>query len=394
MSSLLLLPVDMRRPDGGGAEPEALRERLVDDRHARAPRPIALGELASGAERDAHGAEEVRAHLREPGVRLGVGAAHEALHRHVAPPVAAGQQRHGRFGDAGHPRHRRERLVHAVEQGARADGRVAVLLWREREGDEVLDVDPERLAAHVAQTLHEQPGRHEERHRQGDLGGDERGAEARGDARGADHLAGAGADRADQVGARAVQRREEPEGEPRRERHRGGERHGPPVEREVQHLERFGLEQRADAGERPARDHEPRRAPEQREHARLGEQLRDEPPPTGAERQPHGHLRLAARAAGEQEVGDVGAGDEQDDAGDAEEECERGLGLLVHGALPAGAGRHRDLARAELGHRPLGHPLLQRRLHLGEHGAVHGIELPLRGVDRRARLERPNRYSQ
>ena len=50
--------------------------------------------------------------------------------------------------------------------------------------------------------------------------------------------------------------------------------------------------------------------------------------PAGAERQPHGGFALPARGAREQQVGDVRARDQQDDAGDAE--------LDAHDAVTAG----------------------------------------------------------
>ena len=48
-----------------------------------------------------------------------------------------------------------------------------------------------------------------------------------------------------------------------------------------------------------------------REHEAFGQQLADDPPSARAERGAHGELARAARAAGQQEVGDVGARDEQ-----------------------------------------------------------------------------------
>ena len=53
--------------------------------------------------------------------------------------------------------------------------------------------------------------------------------------------------------------------------------------------------------------------PSTREQDRFGEQLRDQLTTRRAERQAHGHLHRAVRGAREQQVGDVGAGDQQDD---------------------------------------------------------------------------------
>ena len=53
---------------------------------------------------------------------------------------------------------------------------------------------------------------------------------------------------------------------------------------------------------------------------RLDQQLRDQLASAGAERQPDGELPRSRYAAGEQQVRDVGARDQHDDAGDAEQQ--------------------------------------------------------------------------
>ena len=64
---------------------------------------------------------------------------------------------------------------------------------------------------------------------------------------------------------------------------------------------------------RPAREQEADDAAERREDHVLDQQLADEPPAAGAERQAHRELRQSRRRAGEHEVGDIGAGNQQDD---------------------------------------------------------------------------------
>ena len=82
---------------------------------------------------------------------------------------------------------------------------------------------------------------------------------------------------------------------------------------------------RGDEVERPAGDEHAGRAAEHREQARLDEQLRDELQPARAERQADRHLVGAPGGAREEQVGDVGAGDEEDERGHAEEEQQRRL---------------------------------------------------------------------
>ena len=62
-------------------------------------------------------------------------------------------------------------------------------------------------------------------------------------------------------------------------------------------------------------------AGEAQEHA-LGQELADEPPAAGPQRGADRDLARARRGAGEQQVGDVGAGDEQHEADRAQQEEE------------------------------------------------------------------------
>ena len=72
----------------------------------------------------------------------------------------------------------------------------------------------------------------------------------------------------------------------------------------------------------------PTRAQHRQQH-RLGEQLPHQLPAAGADRQPHGHLGGPAAAAHQQQVGDVGAGDQQHGAGDREQDQQRRARLAV-----------------------------------------------------------------
>ena len=111
-----------------------------------------------------------------------------------------------------------------------------------------------------------------------------------------------------------------------------------PLQLELQRSGDLRRQQRRDERQRPARDDQAGDAAEHREHARLGEQLRDQLPAAGADRQPHGHLGRAARAAREQQVGDVRAGDQQHDPGDASRNSSGVSRLAVDRALAARTG--------------------------------------------------------
>ena len=58
-------------------------------------------------------------------------------------------------------------------------------------------------------------------------------------------------------------------------------------------------------------DGQPEHAAHHREQQALGQELADEPGPAGTERGPHRELPLALRAAGEQQIGHVDAGDRE-----------------------------------------------------------------------------------
>ena len=87
-----------------------------------------------------------------------------------------------------------------------------------------------------------------------------------------------------------------------------------------------GQQQREQALERPPGEERAGHAAGQRDDQAFGEQLLEQAAAAGADRQPHGDLLRAARRPGEEQVGDVRAGDEQhqseggeDDRGHAED---------------------------------------------------------------------------
>ena len=74
-------------------------------------------------------------------------------------------------------------------------------------------------------------------------------------------------------------------------------------------------------------DEEAGNAAESRENDTLGEELADDAGARGAKGGAEGHFRFAAHAADEEEIGDVGAGDEEDESGDPHEHVEVGFVL-------------------------------------------------------------------
>ena len=95
--------------------------------------------------------------------------------------------------------------------------------------------------------------------------------------------------------------------------------------------------QHGDDGRGDARAQEGAR---EREHHAFRQDLTEQPPCPGAERRPHRVLGLPLQAAGEQEAGDVGAGDEEQQQDRPEQRHEQPASFAVQ-ALPERAGPSR-----------------------------------------------------
>ena len=84
----------------------------------------------------------------------------------------------------------------------------------------------------------------------------------------------------------------------------------------------------------PRRDQQARGAADQAEQQAFGQHLPQQPTPPGAERRPNRQLALPRGGARQQQVRDVGAGDQQDEAHRAEQDEQRPLDvtddLFVH----------------------------------------------------------------
>ena len=114
-----------------------------------------------------------------------------------------------------------------------------------------------------------------------------------------------------QIDARRAQRRRQPEERHRREREQQREREHREVESQI---ERDATTVGGEGNEEttpPARHEQPAGGANEAEDEALGQQLPHEPAPAGAERKPHANLPAARDGAGEEEIGDVRADDQQ-----------------------------------------------------------------------------------
>ncbi len=183
-------------------------------------------------------------------------------------------------------------------------------------------LDAEIHAVHRQEVAHHEARAGEERQSQGELADDQdTGPAAHANAGGAgastflEHFV--------DVGFGDVQRRRQTEQDPGAERDRGEEGDDGAVHGELNPVRladilRGGVEETdADVGERQA-EHT---ADDGKQHA-LDQQLPHDPPAVGAERDAHGNLARPVRRAREQQVGDVGARDEQHEADGAHQRQE------------------------------------------------------------------------
>ncbi len=120
--------------------------------------------------------------------------------------------------------------------------------------------------------------------------------------------------RGHQSGHPRVHQRRQPEHQTRRDRHAECEEQDERIDRD---LGRARQARRVDADERlhaGACEHEAEQAADDREQDALGHELAQEPATAGAERGPDRELAMPVLGAGEEQVGQVGAGDQQDEA--------------------------------------------------------------------------------
>ncbi len=127
--------------------------------------------------------------------------------------------------------------------------------------------------------------------------------------------------------------------------------------------------------------------PKSARRQRLGQQLRDQVPAGGADRQPDRHLARACRGAREQQVRDVRAGNQQYESGHAHQHAEGRSRDRRRGALPVSARIHRDGLAPEPAHGLVAHVLLQRRLDVVDDRVVLTVQRGARRFDRDIRFQ-------
>ena len=136
------------------------------------------------------------------------------------------------------------------------------------------------------------------------------------------------------VAARGVERRNDAEEQAGEQGCAKGIRDHLPVDGNVREPREARRRQGLQEIRAPRRDQQAGGAADQAEQQAFGQHLAQQSAPPGAERRPNRQLALPRGRAGEQQVRDVGAGDQQDEAHRTEQDDQRPLDvthdLLVH----------------------------------------------------------------
>ena len=295
------------------------RGALGDHHDSRRALLVVVGEVAAPFQRNPDRAEVVRrrhagldrrllarGERRPPGNRKGQDDA----------GAAEGQRQHA--GRRLHPRDRSQPRQQLVEEGDLPLVLfVACVGQRHLEGERLLGVEPGVDGGELREAADQEPGAGEQHHRERHLGHDQRAAHPRPAAIG-DRATPGLLQRSGQAGRRRLERGHHPEDEAGHDRQAERERDHVAVDPHVvqpRNTGRLEPDQHVDA---PDRQQQPETAADDAEDDAFGEELADEAAAGGAERAAHRHLAFARRRAREQQVGDVGAGDQQDEADGAE----------------------------------------------------------------------------
>ncbi len=224
--------------------------------------------------------------------------------------------RHARRGRRGIPQPDEQVSAHVRFELQRLD-----VDGRDQHG---LPVEAEVEVGERRERAHEESRADEQHHRQRDLDDDEQVAER--EAVLSRDPAALGLHRVVGIDACRAQGGDGPEDHGRRDGDAGREPEHAPVEGHLQvHVVRGGRQLPHEQAAEPAGEDEAEHGAESREHEALAQELPRQPGARRAERQAHAQLVPPRRRAREQQVGDVGARDEQHEADDDHQRGERPL---------------------------------------------------------------------
>ena len=328
----MLRPRLILAPDGV-LQPQDLREPLVDDDHRRRSRVVTLIEFAARRQRDLHRLEKRRPDTEHPRC-IGWELPGSRRRRRYADR----RHQHGRSTTCGQ---RAVRQAHAANarQPAQPFPQIAVQALQrlvlvthrsrpDREQQHVLPVESQFDGVEVRQRAPEQARGHDQHQRESNLRHDEDLAQP--------HATPAAAGRSGertgpnllqrrhQIDAGSLNRRGQPEHQSGEDRKR--ERHAQhvPVQLRVQR-EVFAAvgEQEREHADAPRGEQQAEHATDRGEHHAFGQKLSNDPHPAGADAEPHSDFAPPRRRARQQQVGDVGARNQQNQARHRHQDVDR-----------------------------------------------------------------------
>ena len=324
--------------EGAATGPELLREGVVDD-HLLGVAGLHAGREGPALDKlDAEGVEIAGGDHHRAGARQAGGiAAVERVAGDLAVVAIMPERQRGREGDALHARQGAEpALDAAVELDPLLGLFIAFLRHRKNAGEHARGFPARVLAEQAGEAAVHHAGAAEQHEGERDLGHDERMAHVMVAAAGGG-AARLGLERAHDVGARGQPGRHDAEDDAGERRGGDGQQEHLRADRQLQ-LARpaagvadddVGLEQAVD----PQRDEQAEAAADRGKKDALDELLADEAGARGAERGADGEVAHRDGGAGELEIGQVGAGDQQHKSREAEQHPRDLAAFLVHDGL-------------------------------------------------------------
>ena len=304
---------------------ERAGERFVDDRHAGGGVRVSRVEVPPALQRNAQRAEKAR--------RDGAGVAQRPVGGRSRP---AGDE-HGRLPVVGTHRQRINRADRpypgqcgdALQRGpvevaiARRLPRIPGFGQCQPDCENALRIEARRHVLELPERADEQPGADEQNKGERQFCDHQRAAQtppARAAARAAPSTF---AKTRGWISPRHAPGRREAERHAGEQADERGEREHARVGSNVAGAREIFRQQCDDSRGAPEREQQPGRAPEQREHDALGQQLSHDPPSPRAQGRADADFPLPRRGASEQQIGDVHASDEQHAARRAEQDQQR-----------------------------------------------------------------------
>src|SRR5205814_901946 len=297
-------------PQRVGSTKEVASERFVDDGNLWSSLVIARAEIAPQQDRDASSLEEVRTDRAETASRLLARPRRVARYGdEIVPPAAlqqAAARRVGRENSRDSVQAFKQALVKRVEPRALIANQRGI----NRQHEHMLGTEPQVYAQQFLETAREQSGDDQQDQRQRHLRYHQGAAQPIAHGTRAP-LPPAFLERRGKLDSRRSKGRRQAEQHACEERNRSSESKDPSIRGKVQRRTRTLGHELSQAFCPPECQEQACCASEHGQQQVLGEQLPDEPPSPCSDGKPQRDFLLSRRASRQQQVGDVGAGDQQ-----------------------------------------------------------------------------------